>query len=164
MNKNVVASRSTLSVQVHVALFGIFCVVLIGFAFSYPEFYTEVNIFTLIQVVVMSTIGFRLYRLLQSPKNLIMESEDAFLVCPSKNQEIRVPYSDIKRVEGDAEMNKSNPYPFGTLLIKTTTQSIVLRNVGKLRESILLIHDKMGKDAENCDFELIEGKKRVSLP
>ena len=163
MSTAVIATRSKLSMQVHVALFGIFCVIFVGCAFSYPDMYTELNLFVLVQVAGMSMISFRLFRLLQSPKNLIVEEEGAFLVYPAKDQEIRLLYSDIERVEGDAEMNKRKPYPFGTLRIKSKAESIELHNVGKLKETIILMREKMDGNRSSCVFSLVEGKNVISL-
>ena len=164
MNTSVIATRSKLSIQVHVALFGIFCAVFVGCAVSYPDMYTELNIFVLVQVAVMSMISFRLYRVLQSPKNLIVEGEGEFLVYPTKDQEIRILYSDIKRIEGDAEMNKRKPYPFGTLRIKSKESIVELHNVGKIKETMCLIREKMGENCSSCIYELIEGSKVYPLP
>ena len=163
MNTAVIATRSKLSMQIHIALFGIFCAIFVGCVFSYPDMYTELNIFVLAQVVAMSAISFRLYRLLQSPKNLIVEEEEGFLVYPAKDQEVRVLYTNIERIEGDAEMNKRKPYPFGTLRIKSKEKTIELHNVGNLKETIILIREKMGECSSSCVFVLVEGGNVVPL-
>ena len=163
MNEVLIAKRSALSFRVHAFLFSFLIMVALYCGYAYPQLYTEFNIIGLTHAIVILVMGYLFGRLLKQPKELIFAGSHYFIVHSNAKKEIRIPFSECTRIEGKLLMNKTTPYPFGSLWIQSKKESVQLHHVESLRDTLIRMREMMGTQAQGCIFEIIEDESVTPL-